>query len=155
MKAAEPLVKHLVLIGGGHSHLAVLRGLGMRPVPGLMVTLISREILVPYSGAMPAFIAGRYQPEDMFIDLRPLARFAGARLIQADIDSIDLEARSIVLPRRPELSFDVLSLNIGSIPDTSGLPGAPGAYRWRQAHRRLPGGLGGNPRAGRPGLATG
>ena len=124
MKAAEPLVKHLVLIGGGHSHLAVLRGLGMKPVPGLMVTLISREILVPYSGALPAFIAGRCQPEDMYIDLRPLARFGGARLIQADIDSIDLDARSIVLPQRPELSFDVLSLNIGSIPDTSGMPGA-------------------------------
>ena len=124
MKAAEPLVKHLVLIGGGHSHLAVVRSLGMRPVPGLMVTWISREILVPYSGALPAFIAGRYRPEDMFIDLRPLARFGGARLIQADIDSIDLDARVISLPRRPELSFDVLSLNIGSIPDTSGMPGA-------------------------------
>ena len=124
MKASEPLVKHLVLIGGGHSHLAVIRSLGMRPVPGLMVTLISREILVPYSGALPAFIAGRYQPEDMFIDLRPLARFGGARLIQADIDSIDLEARVISLPERPELPFDVLSLNIGSIPDTSGMPGA-------------------------------
>ena len=124
MKAAEPLVKHLVLIGGGHSHLAVVRSLGMRPVPGLMVTWISREILVPYSGALPAFIAGRYRPEDMFIDLRPLARFGGARLIQADIDSIDLDARNIVLPHRPELSFDVLSLNIGSIPDTSGMPGA-------------------------------
>ncbi len=124
MKAAEPLVKHLVLIGGGHSHLAVVRSLGMRPAPGLMVTWISREILVPYSGALPAFIAGRYRPEDMFIDLRPLARFGGARLIQADIDSIDLDARNIVLPHRPELSFDVLSLNIGSIPDTSGMPGA-------------------------------
>ena len=124
MKASQPLVKHLVLIGGGHSHLAVIRSLGMRPVPGLMVTLISREILVPYSGALPAFIAGRYQSEDMFIDLRPLARFGGARLIQADIDSIDLDARVISLPHRPELSFDVLSLNIGSIPDTSGMPGA-------------------------------
>ncbi len=124
MKAAEPLVKHLVLIGGGHSHLAVLRSLGMRPLPGLMVTLVSREILVPYSGALPAFIAGRYQAEEMFIDLRPLARFAGARLIQADIDAIDLDARNIVLPRRPELDFDLLSLNIGSIPDTSGMPGA-------------------------------
>ena len=124
MKASEPLVKHLVLIGGGHSHLAVVRSLGMRPVPGLMVTWISREILVPYSGALPAFIAGRYRPEDMFIDLRPLARFGGARLIQAGIDSIDLDARVISLPRRPDLSFDVLSLNIGSIPDTSGMPGA-------------------------------
>ena len=124
MQASEPLVKHLVLIGGGHSHLAVLRSLGMGPVPGLMVTLISREILVPYSGALPAFIAGRYQAKDMYIDLRPLARFAGARLIEAEIDAIDLHARSIALPSRPELSFDLLSLNIGSVPDISGMPGA-------------------------------
>ncbi len=124
MKAAEPLVKHLVLIGGGHSHLAVVRGLGMRPVPGLMTTLISREILVPYSGALPAFVAGRYRLEDMFIDLRPLTRFGGARLIQADIDAVDLDARRIALPQRPELSFDLLSLNIGSIPATDGMPGA-------------------------------
>ncbi len=124
MQASEPLVKHLLLIGGGHSHLAVLRGLGMKPVPGLMVTLVSREILVPYSGALPAYIAGRYQAGDMYLDLRPLARFAGARLIEAGVESIDLEARSIALPPRPELGFDLLSLNIGSIPDTSGLPGA-------------------------------
>ncbi|MCY4296824.1 MAG: selenide, water dikinase SelD [Gammaproteobacteria bacterium] len=124
MQASEPLVKHLLLVGGGHSHLAVLRGLGMRSVPGLMVTLVSREILVPYSGALPAYIAGRYQAEDMYIDLRPLARFAGARLIEAEVESIDLAARTIALPSRPELHFDLISLNIGSIPDTGAMPGA-------------------------------
>ncbi len=124
MRASEPLVKHLLLVGGGHSHLAVLRGLGMRPVPGLMVTLVSREILVPYSGALPAYISGRYRLEDLHIDLRPLARFAGARLIEAEIESIDLAAKTIALPSRPELDFDLLSLNIGSIPDTGAMPGA-------------------------------
>ena len=124
MRASEPLVKHLVLIGGGHSHLAVLRSLGMKPVPGLMVTLVSREILVPYSGALPAYIAGRYRAEDMYIDLRPLARFAGARLMEARVGDMDLETRSITLSGRPELGFDLLSLNIGSIPDISGMPGA-------------------------------
>jgi len=126
MQASEPLVKHLLLVGGGHSHLAVLRGLGMRPVPGLMVTLVSREILVPYSGALPAYIAGRYRAEDLYIDLRPLARFAGARLIEAEVESINLAAKTIALPSRPELHFDLLSLNIGSIPDTSGMPGTAG-----------------------------
>ena len=124
MRASEPLVKHLLLVGGGHSHLAVLRGLGMRPVPGLMVTLVSREILVPYSGALPAYISGRYRAEELYIDLRPLARFAGARLIEAEVESIDLAARTIALPSRPELHFDLLSLNIGSIPDTGAMPGA-------------------------------
>ncbi len=124
MKSSTPLVKHLLLIGGGHSHLAVIRGLGMRPVPGLMTTLVSREVLVPYSGALPACITGHYPPEELFIDLRPLAQFAGVRLIQADIDRIDLDARRAAPPGRPELSFDLLSLNIGSVPDTRGLPGA-------------------------------
>ncbi|MCY4269470.1 MAG: FAD-dependent oxidoreductase, partial [Gammaproteobacteria bacterium] len=124
MQASEPLVKHLLLVGGGHSHLAVLRGLGMRSVPGLMVTLVSREILVPYSGALPAYISGRYRAEELYIDLRPLARFAGARLIEAEVESIDLAARTIALPSRPELHFDLLSLNIGSIPDTGAMPGA-------------------------------
>lgn len=124
MKANSPIVKHLVLVGGGHSHLAVLKYLGMNPVPGLAVTLISRDINTPYSGSLPGYISGVYEYDDIHIDLRPLAQFANARIIQEEIDSIDLEKKEIVLADRPAISFDLLSLNIGSKPDAIKIPGA-------------------------------
>lgn len=124
MKASSPIVKHLVLVGGGHSHLAVLKYLGMNPVPGLAVTLLSKDINTPYSGSLPGYITGVYDYDDIHIDLRPLAQFAGARIIQAEVEHIDLEKKEISLPARPPISFDLISLNIGSKPNAGLIPGA-------------------------------
>lgn len=124
MNPISPIVKHLVLVGGGHSHLAVLKNLGMKPISGLAVTLISKDIVTPYSGSMPAFIAGHYGFDDMHIDLRPLAQFANVRLIEAEIGGIDLAAKRIDIAGRPSVCFDVLSLNIGSRPNAEAIKGA-------------------------------
>ncbi len=124
MKASTPLVKHLVLIGGGHSHLAVLKRLGMQPVPGLSVTLVTRDVITPYSGSLPAYLSGTCSHEQMHIDLAPLAQFAGARLIHQEVRHIDLESRTISLADRPAISFDILALNTGSAPDANLIAGA-------------------------------
>lgn len=124
MKANGPVVKHLVLLGGGHSHLAVLKHLGMNPVSGLAVTLISKDMNTPYSGSLPSYIAGFHAHNDIHIDLRPLAQFANARIIQAEVKSINLERKEVKLPGRPAISFDLISLNIGSNPDAIKIPGA-------------------------------
>lgn len=124
MNPSSPTVKQLVLVGGGHSHLSVLRAFGMKPVPGLAITLVTRDIVTPYSGSLPGFLAGLYSHDEMHIDLRPLAQFAGARLIQSEVTAIDLPGKQVQLADRPDIPFDILSLNIGSRPDGNLIEGA-------------------------------
>ncbi|MEE8057285.1 MAG: selenide, water dikinase SelD [Pseudomonadales bacterium] len=114
----------LVLIGGGHSHLAVIKRLGMQPIPGLRVTVISKDIHTPYSGMMPGLIAGHYHYDDTHIDLRKLCQFAGVRLFHSEVTDINLDRQQVVCNNRAPQRYDWLSINIGSQPNLSSIVGA-------------------------------
>jgi selenide,water dikinase len=116
-------VRDLVLVGGGHAHVHVLRSFGMQPMPGVRLSLVAREIETPYSGMLPGFVAGHYSFDECHIDLAPLARFARARLVLAEAIGLDRDRRQVLLPGRPGLRFDVVSLNVGATPNLS-VPGA-------------------------------
>ncbi len=124
--AGVPVVRDLVLIGGGHAHVTVLKRFGMQPIPGVRLTLISPDAHTPYSGMLPGLIAGHYTYDEAHIDLMPLCRFAGARFIPVAVSSVDPEAKCVHLPGRPPIPYDILSINAGSTPDPVVMPGAKG-----------------------------
>lgn len=119
-------MKDLLLIGGGHSHVTVLKEFGLRPMPDVRLTMVSREVLTPYSGMLPGLVAGHYQFHETHIDLGPLAQFAGARLLHDEVVRLDLAAKRAFLRTNAPLDYDVLSIDIGSTPDMTEVPGAAG-----------------------------
>jgi selenide, water dikinase len=113
----------ILLVGGGHSHVEVLRRFAEQPEPGVALTLVSPDALTPYSGMLPGLVAGHYTHAEAHIDLPPLAQRARARWLRDVVVGLDLGSRRARLARLPAEGFDLVSLDIGSTPDTS-LPGA-------------------------------
>lgn len=104
----------LVLVGGGHAHVQVLKAFAMRPLAGVRVTIVVDTPIAVYSGMVPGYVAGQYEQGALEIDVLPLARMAGARVIIARATGVNAEREIVRLEGRPPLPYDVLSLDIGS-----------------------------------------
>ena len=111
--------RRIILAGGGHAHLSVLADWARRSAPGTERWLVTSSRHTAYSGMLPGWLAGIYREGDLQIDLEPLARRAGARLVVSDVTGLDAETRKLTLASGQVLEFDLLSLATGGVIDTT------------------------------------
>jgi pyridine nucleotide-disulfide oxidoreductase family protein len=116
--------KDLVLIGGGHSHAIVLKMFGIKPLPGVRLTLISDVSHAPYSGMLPGHVAGFYDYDECHIDLRSLCELAQCQIFIDRAITIDFNKNQVICQNRPPVNFNLLSIDIGSTPATLSVLGA-------------------------------
>lgn len=118
-----PALRDLVLIGGGHSHVQVLRRLLMRPLPNTRVTVVVDRPVAVYSGMVPGVVSGDYARHEVEIDVRPLARRAGCRVLHAACTAVDPVQRTVSLEGRLPIRYDLCSINVGSTVAGLSVPG--------------------------------
>lgn len=123
MHTPIPLIRDVVLIGGGHTHALVARMFGMKPMAGARLTIINPAPTAPYSGMLPGYIAGHYGRMDLEIDLVRLARFAGARLVSGQVTGIDRVAQRVQVAGQADIAYDIASINVGITTEAPTIPG--------------------------------
>jgi selenide,water dikinase len=117
-------MSRLVLVGGGHSHVEVIRRLAITPLADAQVDLVSPDRYAIYSGMLPGWVAGHYSRSQCSIDLPALCRAAGVRFRQTAATGLDPVGRHVQCSDGAMLEYDLASLNIGSTPDWDAIPGA-------------------------------
>jgi selenide,water dikinase len=114
----------LVLVGGGHAHVMILKMFTMKPFPKVRITLISDVDYASYSGMVPGYLAGYYAYDELHFDLQHISQQAGVRLIRAKVIGLNPGNKTVQCADRPPLHYDLLSMNTGSKPKLTNVPGA-------------------------------
>jgi selenide,water dikinase len=106
-------VKRLLLVGGGHAHVEVLRSIQRRPIPRTEVLLVSTGRFAAYTGMVPGYLAGRYTSSNICFDLDALTRAAGGSFVDDAVEQVDGAARTVRVNGQ-QIAFDACSIDIGS-----------------------------------------
>jgi len=116
-------VKRILLIGAGHAHLAILRGLKKEALASARLALVAPRASQIYSGMLPGVIAGHYRRGEAEIDVARLAGAVSAEFIQGEVVKLDPAQKLARLADGNELEYDQVSINVGALPERI-IPGA-------------------------------
>ena len=115
--------RRVVLVGGGHTHVQLLRDFEHSPLPNADLTVLLDKPIAVYSGMVPGFVADQYRAAELQIDVKRLAEAARATLVAGRAVRVDRAAAQILLADGSRVSYDVAAFDIGSTVAGLELPG--------------------------------
>ena len=118
---------NILILGGGFAGLTTARRLEKTLRPGeASITVVSRENFSLFTPMLPEVSSGNLEARHVATPLR--AQLQRARFVLADVRSLDLEKREVVvehtiLGSRQTLGYDQLVIGVGAVTSTFNLPG--------------------------------
>lgn len=106
--------KRLVIAGGGHASLPIIKMGNKWKRYDLEIVLISENPYLIYSGALPQFMGGFYDWHQTAIDLEKLCGRYGVRFVQSRVESVRKNESAIITSDSGQFLYDYLLLNIGA-----------------------------------------
>jgi hypothetical protein len=141
-------VKRLVLVGGGHAHVQVIKALNAQSRPTyLHVTLIDVQSSASYSGMVPGCVSKLYTLDQVQIALDKLANWSEIEFVCGKVVGMTFDdncgQKQVIVEVtddngdtvQKEYPFDVVSVDIGST--TRDLTTIPGAQQYTISTRPI------------------
>ncbi len=110
----------LLLVGAGHAHLHVLGAADRLRAAGWRVRLLAPASF-QYSGVASAVAAGDLPADEGRIDVRDLAHRCGVDHVVGRLTGLDPAGRTATASTGERLTYDVVSLNLGSVVSPHGM----------------------------------
>ncbi len=109
-----PEPKKLVIAGGGHASLPLIKMGRKWKKHGIDIKLVSEHPYLIYSGALPQYMAGFYEWNQTSINLEKLCRRYNVLFTAERVKSINKREKLISTQQENEIPYDYLVINIGA-----------------------------------------
>lgn len=104
----------LLLVGGGHAHVHLIKKLRKNKSALYEVTLISKDERQYYSGMASGYLEGLYEETDIYFDLKSLCDTAGIDFLCDEVIRVENDKKIIETRSGMIMNYDVISFDIGS-----------------------------------------
>ncbi len=105
---------NLLLAGAGHAHMETLVHLDAFSDLGYRAAVIGPSAYHYYSGMGPGMLGGFYRPDEIRFNVKQMVENRGGTFICGRVSAIDAQNRLVRLESGDEITYDVLSCNLGS-----------------------------------------
>ncbi len=108
-------LNHLVLVGGGHTTVLLMKNWLIKPnlMPDVPITIISRDSSLVYSSMYPSVISRSISFKQSLIDISALANRAKISFVMSEVKDIQFDKRKILFDNRPSIEYSKAILNCG------------------------------------------